>query len=60
MAKNTDKQRESAKKIMLERWKNNSHRKERGIKRTLEEKRNYQREYYKNHKQFKSVEYEVK
>lgn len=50
LAKNTKHQREVARKTMLERWKNNSHRKDRGIKRTEEEKRKYHQDYYQKHK----------
>lgn len=50
LAKNTEKQREIAKLIMLKRWENNNHRKINGTKRTKEEKKQYQREYYKKHK----------
>lgn len=57
LAKNTKHQREIARKTMLERWKNNNHRKHRGIKRTFEEKRKYHREYYQKHKE--SMEYKV-
>lgn len=60
IAKNTEYQRQIAKKVMVERWKNNSHRKVRGTKRSTEEKREYQRRYYREHRQqFKSVEYKV-
>ena len=55
IAKNTEHQRQISKKIMTERWKNNSHRNERGIKRSVEEKREYQRKYYREHKQFESM-----
>ena len=54
---NTENQRKIAKQVMLDRWKNNNHREERGIKRTKEEKREYQRRYYQEHKNMK---YEVK
>ena len=57
LAKNTEHQRKIARKTMLERWKNNNHRKDRGIKRTLEEKRKYHREYYQKHKE--SMEYVI-
>lgn len=59
LAKNTEYQKEIAKKTMLERWKNNSHRKERGIKRTQEEKREYHRRYYQEHKKFSQMQYKV-
>lgn len=59
LAKNTKRQREIAKKVMTERWKNNRHRKVNGIKRTLEEKRKYHREYYAKHKQFAQIEYKL-
>ena len=58
IAKNTEYQRQIAKKVMTERWKNNAHRKVNGVKRTLEEKREYQRKYYREHK--KQFKYEVK
>lgn len=57
LAKNTEYQRKVARKTMLERWENNNHRKNRGIKRTLEEKRKYHREYYQKHKE--SMEYRI-
>ena len=57
LAKNTEHQREIARKTMLERRKNNNHRKNSGIKRTLEEKRKYHREYYQKHKE--SMEYKI-
>lgn len=60
LAKNTEHQRKIARKTMLERWKNNNHRKDRGIKRTQEEKREYHRKYYQEHKQIESMEYKVK
>ena len=44
---------------MIERWKNNRHRKVNAIKRTLEEKRKYHREYYAKHKQFANIEYRL-
>lgn len=50
LAKNTERQRKIAKETMLKRWKDNNHRKVAGVKRTPEEKRQYQREYYKKHK----------
>lgn len=59
LAKNTKHQREVAKRIMTERWKNNNHRKVRGTKRTLEEKKAYQKEYYRKHKQIKNIEYKL-
>ena len=52
-------QRKVAKRVMTERWENNNHRKVNGIKRTPEEKKAYQKEYYKKHKQFASVEYKL-
>ena len=52
LAKNSEYQRKIARATMLERWKNNNHRKCNGIKRTKEEKREYHRNYYKKHKQF--------
>lgn len=60
LAKNTEYQRKIARKTMLERWKNNNHRKDRGIKRTQEEKREYHRKYYQEHKQIENMEYKVK
>lgn len=59
LAKNTEYQRKVAKQIMLERWKSNNHRKDRGIKRTQEEKREYHRKYYQEHKQFKQMQYRL-
>lgn len=59
LAKNTEYQRKVAKQIMLERWKSNNHRKDRGIKRTQEEKREYHRKYYQEHKQFEQMEYKI-
>ena len=59
LAKNTEYQREIARKVMTERWKNNSHRKLNGTKRTIEEKKAYQKEYYAKHKQFQSLEYRL-
>lgn len=59
LAHNTEHQREVARKTMLDRWKNNNHRKIRGIKRTDEEKKEYHRKYYKKHKQFSSMEYKL-
>ena len=59
LAHNTKNQRKIAKQVMLDRWKNNNHRKERGIKRTKEEKKEYQRKYYQEHKQFSSMEYRL-
>ena len=59
IAKNTEHQRQIAKKVMTERWANNSHRKVRGTKRSVEEKREYQRKYYREHKQFESIEYRL-
>lgn len=50
LAKNTERQRKIAKETMLKRWKDNNHRKVAGVKRTREEKRQYQREYYRKHK----------
>ena len=63
LAKNTKYQREVAKRVMTERWKNNNHRTINGTKRTLEEKKayqkKYQKEYYKKHKQFERMEYKL-
>lgn len=59
LAKNTEHQREVAKKVMIERWKNNSHRSKNGIKRTLQEKREYNKNFYKKHKQFNQIKYIV-
>lgn len=59
LAKNTEHQREVAKKVMTERWKKNNHRKINGIKRTKEYKREYQRQYYRKHKQFSNMEYRL-
>ena len=60
IAKNSEYQRKVAKETMLKRWESNNHRKINGIKRTKEEKRKYQREYYQKHKQFESCMYKVK
>ena len=59
LAKNSEYQRKIARATMLERWKNNNHRKCNGIKRTKEEKREYHRNYYKKHKQFEQMAYKV-
>lgn len=59
LAKNTEYQREIARQVMIERWKNNRHREVNGIKRILEEKRKYHREYYAKHKQFNSIAYRL-
>ena len=59
LAKYTDDRKEKLRKIALEKWKTNSFRKIRGIKRTQGEKKEYQRKYYQEHKQFSSMEYKL-
>lgn len=59
LAKSTEHQRKVVKRVMTERWQNNNHRKVNGIKRAPEEKKAYQKEYYKKHKQFAAVEYKL-
>lgn len=59
LAKNSEYQRKISRATMLERWKNNNHRKCNGIKRTKEEKREYHRNYYKKHKQMEQMAYKV-
>ena len=59
LAKYTDDRKEKLRKTALEKWKTNSFRKIRGIKRTQGEKKEYQRKYYQEHKQFSSMEYRL-